>query len=85
MNTSENLVEQDERMEQPIEENIEQVMQNYQTLDREELLKEFQNLLNANNFDVLKQRARAIKDIFDAKSKEIYAKAFEKKQKTAFP
>lgn len=78
MNTSENLVEQDEKMEQPIEENIEQVMQNYQTLDREELLKEFQNLLNANNFDVLKQRARAIKDIFDAKSKEIYAKAFEK-------
>ena len=78
MNTSENLVEQDEKMEQPIEENIEQVMQNYQTLDREDLLKEFQNLLNANNFDVLKQRARAIKDIFDAKSKEIYAKAFEK-------
>ncbi|MEE0889419.1 MAG: DUF349 domain-containing protein, partial [Bacteroidales bacterium] len=65
-------------MEQPIEENIEQVMQNYQTFDREDLLKEFQNLLNANNFDVLKQRARAIKDIFDAKSKEIYAKAFEK-------
>lgn len=78
MNTSENLVEQDEKMEQPIEENIEQVMQNYQTLDREELLKEFQTLLNANNFDVLKQRARVIKDIFDAKSKEIYAKAFEK-------
>ena len=78
MNTSENLVEQDEKMEQPIEENIEQVMQNYQTLDREDLLKEFQNLLNANNFDVLKQRARVIKDIFDAKSKEIYAKAFEK-------
>ena len=78
MNASENLVEQDEKMEQPIEENIEQVMQNYQTLDREDLLKEFQNLLNANNFDVLKQRARAIKDIFDAKSKEIYAKAFEK-------
>ena len=78
MNTSENLVEQDEKMEQPIEENIEQVMQNYQTLDREDLLKEFQNLLNANSFDVLKQRARAIKDIFDAKSKEIYAKAFEK-------
>ena len=78
MNTSENLVEQDEKMEQPIEENIEQVMQNYQTFDREDLLKEFQNLLNANNFDVLKQRARAIKDIFDAKSKEIYAKAFEK-------
>ena len=40
MNTSENLVEQDEKMEQPIEENIEQVMQNYQTLDREDLLKE---------------------------------------------
>lgn len=78
MNASENLVEQDEKMEQPIEENIEQVMQNYQTLDREDLLKEFQNLLNANNFDVLKQRARVIKDIFDAKSKEIYAKAFEK-------
>lgn len=78
MNASENLVEQDEKIQQPIEENIEQVMQNYQTLDREELLKEFQNLLNANNFDVLKQRARAIKDIFDAKSKEIYAKAFEK-------
>lgn len=78
MNASENLVEQDEKIQQPIEENIEQVMQNYQTLDREDLLKEFQNLLNANNFDVLKQRARAIKDIFDAKSKEIYAKAFEK-------
>lgn len=78
MNASENLVEQDEKMEQPIEENIEQVTQNYQTLDREELLKEFQNLLNANNFDVLKQRARLIKDVFEAKSKEIYAKAFEK-------
>ncbi len=78
MNASENLVEQDEKIQQPIEENIEQVMQNYQTLDREDLLKEFQNLLNANDFDVLKQRARAIKDIFDAKSKEIYAKAFEK-------
>lgn len=78
MNASENLVEQDEKIQQPIEENIEQVMQNYQTLDREDLLKEFQNLLNANNFDVLKQRAKAIKDIFDAKSKEIYAKAFEK-------
>ncbi len=78
MNASENLVEQDEKMEQPIEENIEQVTQNYQTLDREDLLKEFQNLLNANNFDVLKQRARLIKDVFEAKSKEIYAKAFEK-------
>lgn len=78
MNASENLVEQDERMEQPIEENIEQVTLSYQGLDREELLKEFQTLLNANNFDLLKQRARAIKDIFDAKSKEIYAKAFEK-------
>lgn len=78
MNTSENLVEQDEKIQQPIEENIEQVMQNYQTLDREDLLKEFQNLLNANDFDVLKQRARTIKDVFDAKSKEIYAKAFEK-------
>lgn len=78
MNTSENLVEQDEKIQQPIEENIEQVTQNYQTLDREDLLKELQNLLNANDFDVLKQRARAIKDIFDAKSKEIYAKAFEK-------
>lgn len=78
MNTSENLVEQDEKMERPIEENIEQVTQNYQTLDREDLLKEFQNLLNANNFDVLKQRARLIKDVFEAKSKEIYAKAFEK-------
>ncbi|MEE1226178.1 MAG: DUF349 domain-containing protein [Bacteroidales bacterium] len=78
MNTSENLVEQDEKMEQPIEENIEQVTLSYQGLDREELLKEFQTLLNANNFDLLKQRARAIKDIFDAKSKEIYAKAFEK-------
>lgn len=78
MNASENLVEQDEKMEQPIEENIEQVTQNYQTLDREDLLKEFQNLLNANNFDVLKQRARLIKDVFEVKSKEIYAKAFEK-------
>ena len=78
MNTSENLVEQDEKIQQPIEENIEQVTQNYQTLDREDLLKEFQNLLNANNFDVLKQRARLIKDVFEAKSKEIYAKAFEK-------
>ncbi len=78
MNTSESLVEQDEKMEQPIEENIEQVTQHYQTLDREELLKEFQNLLNANNFDVLKQRARVIKEFFDAQSKEIYAKAFEK-------
>lgn len=78
MNASENLVEQDEKMEQPIEENIEQVTQNYQTLDREDLLKEFQNLLNANNFDVLKQRARLIKDVFESKSKEIYAKAFEK-------
>lgn len=78
MNASENLVEQDEKMEQPIEENIEQVTQNYLTLDREDLLKEFQNLLNANNFDVLKQRARLIKDVFEAKSKEIYAKAFEK-------
>lgn len=78
MNASENLVEQDEKIQQPIEENIEQVTQNYQTLDREDLLKEFQNLLNANNFDVLKQRARLIKDVFEAKSKEIYAKAFEK-------
>lgn len=78
MNASENLVEQDEKIQQPIEENIEQVTQNYQTLDREDLLKEFQNLLNANNFDVLKQRARLIKDVFESKSKEIYAKAFEK-------
>lgn len=78
MNASENLVEQDEKIQQPIEENIEQVTQNYQTLDREDLLKEFQNLLNANNFDMLKQRARLIKDVFEAKSKEIYAKAFEK-------
>lgn len=78
MNASENLVEQDEKIQQPIEENIEQVTQNYQTLDREDLLKEFQNLLNANNFDVLKQRARLIKDVIEAKSKEIYAKAFEK-------
>ena len=78
MNTSENLVEQDEKMEQPIEENIEQVTLSYQGLDREELLKEFQTLLNANNFDVLKQRARVIKEIFDAKSKEIYQIALDK-------
>lgn len=78
MNASENLVEQDERMEQPIEENIEQVTLSYQGLDREELLKEFQTLLNANNFDLLKQRARVIKEIFDAKSKEIYQIALDK-------
>lgn len=78
MNTSENLVEQDEKMEQPIEENIEQVTLSYQGLDREELLKEFQTLLNANNFDLLKQRARVIKEIFDAKSKEIYQIALDK-------
>ena len=36
MNASENLVEQDEKIQQPIEENIEQVTQNYQTLDRED-------------------------------------------------
>ncbi|MEE1020137.1 MAG: DUF349 domain-containing protein [Bacteroidales bacterium] len=59
------------------EENIEQLTQNYQTLDREELLKEFQTLLDANDFDTLKQRARLIKNIFDEKSKDIYAKALE--------
>ena len=59
------------------EENIEQLTQNYQTLDREELLKEFQTLLDANDFETLKQRARLIKNIFDEKSKDIYAKALE--------
>lgn len=77
MNASENLVEQDEKIQQPIEETVEQVTPNYQEFGREELLKEFQTLLSANDFELLKQRANVIKKIFDEKSKEVYAKALE--------
>jgi hypothetical protein len=77
MNASENLVEQDEKIQQPIEETVEQVTPNYQEFGREELLKEFQTLLSANDFELLKQRANVIKNIFDEKSKEVYAKALE--------
>jgi hypothetical protein len=77
MNASENLVEQDEKIQQPIEETVEQVTPNYQEFGRGELLKEFQTLLSANDFELLKQRANVIKKIFDEKSKEVYAKALE--------
>ena len=79
MNASENLVEQQEgKNEQLLQESIEEITKNYETLEREDLLKEFQSLIDANDFDVLKQRARLIKTAFDKKSQELYAAALEK-------
>lgn len=77
INASENLVEQDGKNEQLLQESIEEITKNYETLGRVELLNEFQSLIDANNFDVLRQRAKVIRTIFDQKSKDFYAQALE--------